>query len=87
MDMQKFEQALASDLPDIDKLARTFDLVTQFYVVDYTHQVDLLRTLQDRPALEREQIKLELVKHMRRIFVDCFYRVAGKKPWYDESSD
>lgn len=82
MDMHEFERILESDLPEAEKLAQTFGMVTAYYVEVYEHQVDLFGAVQDRDALVKEQIKLELMKHARSIFADCYYRVAGRRPWH-----
>jgi hypothetical protein len=81
MDMQAFNAVLESDLPEIEKLAKTFEMVTGMYIEDYERQVDLLRSVKERDALVKEQIKLELMKHARGIFADCYFRVAGRRPW------
>ena len=79
---EEYERILASDLPQIDKLAQAFDVITSMYVDIYANQADLLRAVKDQDALVKEQIKLELMKFSRVLFADTFFRVTGRRPWH-----
>jgi len=79
---EEFERIIASDLPQMDKLAQAFDVLTSMYVDSYANQVDLLRAVKDQEALVKEQIKLELMRFSRVLFADCYFRVTGKRPWH-----
>jgi len=72
-----------TDLSEAEKIARSFDHVTSFYIQHSEQEIELLRALGDKDQLIKEQIKMETMKHVRSIFNDCFRRSTGKKAWND----
>ncbi len=71
----EYERIIASDAPDLEKLAQAFDCVTAFIVRGAEREVALHRALQDREALVKTQIKMETMRHARAVFDDCYRRV------------
>jgi hypothetical protein len=72
-----------TDLSDIEKISRAFDLVTSSYIQHSEQDIELIRAMSDKDALIKEQIKMETIKHIRSIFNDCYKRSTGKKAWND----
>jgi hypothetical protein len=82
--MRKLDAIVASDLPDLTKLAQAFDLITQ-RLVDQTHpEIELARAMNDQETVVKQQVKMETIKHAREIFVDCYLRVTGRRPWSEQ---
>jgi hypothetical protein len=82
--IRKLDAIVASGSPDLTKLAHAFDLVTQ-QLVDQTHpEIELARAMNDRETVVKQQVKMETMKHAREIFVDCYLRVTGKRPWNEQ---
>lgn len=75
------EQILRSKLSDIEKLAQAFDWVTARILEASDAEIELLRAMQDREALIKEQIKNSSTKHARQIFTDCYLQLTGRRPW------
>jgi hypothetical protein len=78
VDMKVLDKLMESDLPEVEKLAQGFEMITKFYIETYQNQADLLSAVQDRDGLVREQIKLESMKFTRGIFADCYRRATGR---------
>ena len=77
----EFDAILASDMPDIDKLAWAFGRITDS-IIDYTRQeIDMAAALHDQDARIRVQIKRDTVKHARHIFAMNYLRVTGRSVW------
>ena len=81
--MDDFLVIFETDLSEAEKIARSFDHVTSFYIQHSEQEIELLRALGDKDQLIKEQIKMETMKHVRSIFNDCFKRSTGKKAWND----
>ena len=72
-----------TDLSEAEKIRRSFDHVTSFYIQHSEKEIEMLRAMRDKENLIKEQIKMETMKHVRSIFNDCFRRSTGKKAWND----
>lgn len=79
--MSEIDQIFESDQPDMEKLAQAFDWVTTFFLKDYDRQEEVLRAIDDREALVKEQIKASTLRFARSIFNDCYRRTTGRKAW------
>ena len=77
----RFEEIRASDGTDTEKLAVAFGDLTQFIVEDSERQVELARASQDKEEAVKQQIKLETIKHARRLFETCYRHITGKQAW------
>jgi hypothetical protein len=79
------ERILASDLPDLEKVARAFDCITGFIIGHARAEIELARALQDREQLVKTQIKKETMAHARSIFETCYRRTTGRRPWHERA--
>ena len=81
--MDDFLGVFEMDLNEADKIGRSFDHITSFYIQHSEQEIELLRAMSDKEKLIKELIKMETIKHIRSIFNDCFKRSTGKKAWND----
>lgn len=81
---EKFAAINASDATDAEKLAQAFGGLTGFVMEDARRQVELARASQDREETVKQQIKLETMKHARRLFRTCYWHITGKRAWDEE---
>lgn len=81
--MDDFLGIFEMDLSEAEKIGRSFDHITSFYIQHSEQEIELLRAMSDKEKLIKEQIKMETIKHIRSIFNDCFKRSTGKKAWND----
>ena len=72
---------LASDLPEVTKLARLYGEVTRLIQERAHHDVELAHALGDREGKIRHQIRLEMIKTAREIFRGLHRQVTGKEAW------
>jgi hypothetical protein len=79
-DIQKIAR---QDLPEIEKLAQAFDLVTSSYIANARNEVELLRALGDEENLIKERIKSGVMENARSIFLDCYRVVTGRSAWHE----
>ena len=79
--MEEFQAIVRSGLPEVDKLAQTFRLITGRFVDHADAEIELARAMQDREALVKEQIKLSVMQHARSIFQDCYRSATGRTAW------
>jgi len=77
------ERILASDLPDLEKVAQAFGRITAFVVGHSRAEIELARAMQDGEQLLKTQIKKETMSHARVIFETCYRRVTGRRPWHE----
>ena len=77
----EFEHIFEADLPEVEKVARAFELVTSWYLGEADKQIELIKAMGDREALVKEQIKMSTLKHAREIFADCYRRATGEEAW------
>jgi len=75
--MDEYNQIMASDLPPIEKLRAGFEWITDVYLADAEREIELLRAMQDRESLVKEQIKRSTVQHVRGIFAQCYRSATG----------
>jgi hypothetical protein len=79
--MEKVNEIVKSDRPDIVKLALSFDEITGRIIANSERDIELWRALHDQEAIIKEQIKMETLKHARTILQECYHRVTGRKDW------
>ena len=80
----RFEAIMASNSTDMEKLAEAFGGLTDFIIEDTERQVALARASQDRQEMVKHHVKLETMRHARRIFALCYWHVSGKWAWNEE---
>lgn len=73
------ETLKGSDLPDLDRVARLFDFVTNQHVEQSQRDIELARALRDPEKVIREQIKQETLKFSRRVFNDSCMVIMGRR--------
>ncbi len=79
--MDELDAIFKSDLSEIEKLAQAFEWITGRHIEFGAQEIELLRAMQDKEALVKEQIKLSTIKHTRSVFCDCYQRATGRRPW------
>ena len=57
------DRIINSDVADLDKVMRAFDVITGSVIEAAEQEVELSRALGDPESLVKEQIKMETVKH------------------------
>ncbi len=77
--MDEFEKIIASDLPDLEKLAKAYQWTVKQYISASRFQLELLRAMEDREQLVKEQVKLGVMESAWEMFENCFLKVTGKK--------
>lgn len=81
---ERFDAIIASDAGDLDKLARAFGGLTGFIIDDSKRQVELARASQDKDETVKQQIKLETMKHARKLFATCYWHITGERVLSEE---
>jgi hypothetical protein len=77
----EFDVILASDRPDIDKLAWAFGRITDDIISHAHGEIEMATALHDRDAKIRVQIKVDTLKHARYIFAMNYLRITGRSVW------
>lgn len=79
--MEELQRLIDVEAPDVERLALAFDHVCARYIAQGDKEIDLARAMGDREARVKAQIKIESLKHARRIFADCYLLVTGSRAW------
>ena len=79
--MDEFKEILATDVSDVEKLARMFDWVTGRIVAHSQLEIDMARAMNDKDELVKQQIKLSTIRHARDIFNMCHQHLTGENAW------
>ena len=77
----RLEEIYSSERDDLEKIKSAFELITDTIIEQSDHELEVLKALNDREALVKEQIKKSTVKHVRYVFNHCYTRVTGKQAW------
>ncbi len=87
MDLNFFDKKVnaifESDLPDLEKLAQAYGLISSQYVQAAQNEIEVRRALSDRENEIKEQIKLGMMQTARGIFDHCYRRLTGKGAWHE----
>ena len=75
----EFEAILTSDLPDLEKLTRAYQLILQDHIAHAQGEIELYKAIGDQQALVKEQIKLGVIEYTYDTFAFCYLRVTGRK--------
>lgn len=73
------DEIMRREIPDVDKLKMAFEYVTDAFFEQTQRKLDLARAMNDREAIVKEQIKIEVMKGARGIFQSCYARVRQSK--------
>lgn len=79
MNMKEYEAIFDSDMSEADKLAQAFRLITDSIVTHAQNEIELLKAMNDKENLVKEQIKLNTVQHVQGIFRDAYLRATDKR--------
>ena len=74
----EFEQILAEDLPETEKLARAYLSILHQQQAYAGHEIELLKAIGDEEKLVKEQIKQSVLKYSAEIFAYCYFRITGR---------
>lgn len=77
--MEEYEAIFTTELSEADKLKQGFQMITNTIVTQAQHEIELLRAMDDREQLVKQQIKLSTVQHIQGIFEDAFLRATGQR--------
>ena len=77
----RFDQTIASDLPDMEKLAKAFRGLTGFVIDSAERQIQLAMAMHDQQQVVKQQVKMETMKHARKLFQTCHWHVTGRWAW------
>lgn len=83
--MEAFYAIFKTDQPEIEKLTRSFDLITRQIIHFSQGQIELLRAMNDQEGLLKEQVKLSTTEHCRKVFAQCHLMATGRKAWHEEA--
>ena len=77
--MNKFDEIIASDLSDLEKLNRAYRWTVSQSIAAIRSQVELQQAIGDREAMIQEQIKLGMMETAWEMFEHCYIRVTGRR--------
>jgi hypothetical protein len=77
--MPQFEAIMAQDIEEIDKLAQAFRFLITEHVAIAKREAELLRAMDDKEALVKEQIKANTMEYTLGVFAHCYYSATGRK--------
>ncbi len=78
---KEYEEIFESDISDADKIAKAFHMVISTIETHTNHEIELLKAMNDRETLVKEQIKLSTIQHAKGIFNMVYTRATGKRSW------
>jgi len=75
----EFDAILASDLPELEKLARAYQFILQEQITHARGEIELQKAIGDEQALVKEQIKIGVMEYSKNTFAYCYLLVTGRK--------
>ena len=84
MSMKEYDEIFASNLSEADKIAKGFHHVINTVITHSQNEIELLKAMNDRENLIKEQIKLSTIQHAKGIFDMAYQRATGKRSWNNE---
>jgi len=75
---KKIDQIFSGQSSELDRMAEGFHFILELHLEDSNRELELLQALGDREKLIKEQIKQSTVRHVLRIFDDCYFRTTGE---------
>lgn len=76
---RELNQIFYADLTEIEKLGQSFIWVTNRMIEQGEAEMELLKALNDRDTLVKEQIKISTIRHVRAVFDECYRRAMQKE--------
>ncbi len=77
--MQAYQAIMQSDLPAVEKVKEAFTLVTNFYIEYGEREIELLRAMNDRENMVKEQVKVSTMRSAQGILVDAYRQAMGSR--------
>lgn len=78
---KEYESIFESDCSELEKITKAFDLVTTHFKSYSENETELLKAMNDKENLIKEQIKTGMVELIRGMYNECHRRATGKKAW------
>lgn len=78
---KEYEDIFDSDLSEADKIAKAFHQIINSIETHTNNEIELLKAMNDRETLVKEQIKLSSIQHAKGIFNMVYTRATGKRSW------
>lgn len=79
--MKEVREISRQHLPDIEKLAQAFDLLTSRYMEQAHNEVELRRAMGDEDSVIKERIKAGVMESARGMFQECYRLIVGRSAW------
>ena len=79
--MKEIHEIAEKELPDIEKLAQAFDILTKRYVEHANNEAELRRAMGDEDSVIKERIKAGVMDTARGMFEYCYRIIAGRSAW------
>ncbi len=66
-------------LPELDRLTLAYRRLLRQYQAHAAHEIEILRALDDREALIKEEIKHGMLKAAEGMFAHTYWEVTGRR--------
>ncbi|MCA9947226.1 MAG: hypothetical protein KC449_27295 [Anaerolineales bacterium] len=76
---KEYEEIFDSDLSEAEKIAKAFHQIIGTIETHTNNEIELLKAMNDRETLIKEQIKLSTIQHAKGIFNMVYLRATGKR--------
>lgn len=77
--MAGYLSIVESELPEVDRVAKAFLLVTDVHIQEAEKEIEIARAMSDQENLIKEQIKHNVIEFVQGIFNDAYWRVTGRQ--------
>ena len=78
------KEILESDVPDVDKLARVFELRTREHRQrKWQRELELAKAMRDDESTAKAHIKLDVLRSTMSIFSASYGAVTGRREWHE----
>ena len=81
MSMHEYDAIFDSDLSDADKIAKGFHHIINTIIGHTNNEIELLKAMNDREGLIKQQIKLSTLQHALSVFDMGYQRTTSKRSW------
>lgn len=78
--MDRYKAIMNSDLAEVDKVKDAFTLITDSIMQHGEQEIEVLRAMNDRENLIKEQIKVSTVRLVCDIFAEAYRQATGRRP-------
>lgn len=77
--MKEYDAIFETDLSEADKIAKAFHHIINTVITHTNNEIELLKAMNDRETLIKEQIKLSTIQHAKGIFNMAYFKATGKR--------